>query len=70
MEKPDELELLDKVVDKYQLAVIAAKRARLLNLGSPKKVDIPAKKLTTIAVCETLLGKVKHKISKDKKHEK
>jgi DNA-directed RNA polymerase subunit omega len=60
-------ELMDKVKNKYALALIAAKRARMLNLGAPKKVDIKSTKPAIIAIYETALGKIKYKEVKDKK---
>lgn len=50
--------LLSKINEKYKLATIAAKRARFLNLGAEKKVDVKAKKNTTIALYEVALQKV------------
>jgi len=58
----EELEsLLGNVDSKYKVATLAAKRARLLNLGAERRVDIKSNKLTTIALYETLLGKVTHR---------
>ncbi len=53
--------LLGNVESRFKLATIAAKRARLLNMGAERQVDIKSNKLTTIALYETLLGKVTHR---------
>ena len=58
----EELEsLLGNVDSRYKLAIIAAKRARLLNMGAERRADVKSNKLTTIALYETLLGKVTHR---------
>ena len=54
-------ELVDKVENRYALAIIAAKRARLLNLGAEKQVDIKSNKLATIALLEALHDKVTYR---------
>ena len=54
--------LLDKVANKYKLVVIASKRARDLN---EKNLDFDLKstfrKATSIALEETLEGKIKYR---------
>lgn len=64
---PDFLELeklLSKITNRYKLAIIAAKRSKLLNLGAEKKVDVKLKKSTTIALYESVLGKVEYEEEK------
>jgi DNA-directed RNA polymerase subunit omega len=48
-----------KIESKYRLAVIAAQRARELALGAEPKLPKKAKKVTTMALLETILGEVK-----------
>lgn len=57
-------ELLSKINDKYKLSVIAAKRARFLNLGAEKKVDVKAEKTTTIALFEASQKKIEYEDQK------
>lgn len=58
----EELEsLLGNVDSRYKMCMIAAKRARLLNMGAERLSDVKSNKLTTIALYETLLGKVTHR---------
>jgi DNA-directed RNA polymerase omega subunit len=52
--------LIDDSANKYKLAVIAAKRARQLNLGASKTVDVNFKNSSNIGLYELLSGKLKY----------
>ncbi|KJJ84566.1 RNA polymerase, omega subunit [Candidatus Omnitrophus magneticus] len=65
MEDVKREDLLKKIDSLFKLTNIASLRAKELNTGVKKLVDVsPFEKVTTTAVREILAGKVKMKISK------
>ena len=67
MERVDMEKLRDKVGGVYKLVILASKRTRELNDGSPKLVETDSKKLTTIALEEIVAGKICYKQKGSKK---
>ncbi len=67
MGKIDMEKLRTKVDSAYKLVILAAKRARELNEGSPKLVETDSKKLTNIALEEIAAGKISYKEKVSKK---
>lgn len=67
MERVDMEKLRDKVNSVYKLVILASKRTRELNEGSPKLVETDSKKLTTIALEEIVAGKICYKQKGSKK---
>ncbi|MFH1824040.1 MAG: DNA-directed RNA polymerase subunit omega [Candidatus Firestonebacteria bacterium] len=57
---------LDKVQNKYKITVVASKRARQLAEKSDLNTDSNFKKSSSMALEETLLGKVKYEEPKKK----
>lgn len=53
-------ELLEGKGNRYRLVVIASQRAKKLNAGVPALIESRAHKITTIALEEVALGKVKY----------
>ncbi|MCK4436716.1 DNA-directed RNA polymerase subunit omega [bacterium] len=51
--------LRDKVGSAYKLVILASKRVRELNEGSPKLVETDSKDLTDIALEEIAAGKIR-----------
>lgn len=49
---------LEKIPNRYQLVVLAAKRARQLNRGSPPQVETRRRKWTCVALEEVIAGKL------------
>lgn len=60
MDYPALEDLLEKVDCKYTLAVLAAKRARELQDGSPSLVDSKSTKRVTISLEEIAQGKISY----------
>lgn len=52
---------LDKIVNRYLLVVLSAKRSRQLNRGSTPQVESRRKKWTSVALEEVIAGKVQAK---------
>ena len=67
MGKIDMEKLRTKVDSAYKLVILAAKRARELNEGSPKLVETDSKKLANIALEEIAAGKISYKEKGSKK---
>ncbi len=67
MGKIDMEKLRTKVDSASKLVMLAAKRARELNEGSPKLVETDSKKLTNIALEEIGAGKISYKEKGSKK---
>ncbi|NLM72629.1 MAG: DNA-directed RNA polymerase subunit omega [Clostridiaceae bacterium] len=53
--------LLDKVDSRYTLAILAARRARMLTNGEPRLIEIDSDKDVTIAMHEIKEGKVSYR---------
>jgi DNA-directed RNA polymerase subunit omega len=53
---------LSTVANRYLLVVLAAKRARQINRGSPPRVDTRYKKPTSIALEEIAHAKVEYRM--------
>jgi len=49
---------LERIPNRYQLVVLAAKRARQLNRGSPPQVETRRRKWTCVALEEVIAGKL------------
>lgn len=49
---------LEKIPNRYQLVVLAAKRARQLNRGSPPQVETRRRKWTSVALEEVIAGRL------------
>ena len=56
---------LEKVDTVYRLVILASKRAKHLDNGSPPLVETSAKKSTLIALDEIAAGKVEYEIIED-----
>jgi len=56
---------LEKISNRYLLVVLAAKRARQINRGSPPQVESTQKKCTSVALEETAQGKVGYRLKDD-----
>lgn len=54
-------ELLQRCGSIYRLVILAAKRAKEVAEGAPPLVDVPSKKVTSIALEEIRQGKVLYK---------
>lgn len=54
-------ELLKRTGSIYKLVILAAKRAKELAEGAPPLVEVPPRKLTSIALEEIVQGKVLYK---------
>jgi DNA-directed RNA polymerase subunit omega len=54
-------DLLKQCSSIYKLVVVSVKRAKELAEGSPKLVQTPAKKITSVALEEVRQGKVMYK---------
>ena len=64
-------QLTAKIGNRYELTMLAAKRARQLNVGAKPMVKINSKNLLNIALAEIAAGKIKAKrISPSPKGEK
>ncbi|NLM76292.1 MAG: DNA-directed RNA polymerase subunit omega [Clostridiaceae bacterium] len=61
MINPPMSSLLEKVDSRYTLAILTAKRARLLTDGAPKLTDYDSNKDVTIALHEIKEGKVSYR---------
>ncbi|MBR3697186.1 MAG: DNA-directed RNA polymerase subunit omega [Clostridia bacterium] len=57
--EPSITELLELVEDRYELIILASKRARQIASGAPKLVNTDDKSPVTVAAEEILEGKVK-----------
>ena len=57
--EPSITDLLKLVDDRYELIILASKRARQIAAGAPKLVETEDKSPVTIAAEEILKGKVK-----------
>lgn len=57
--EPSITDLLKLVDDRYELIILASKRARQIASGAEKLVDTDSKSAVTIAAEEILEGKVK-----------
>ena len=53
---------LTGIDSRYRLCIIASKRARQINEGSPVLVDSPSKKPISIALDEVAQGKIEYHI--------
>ncbi len=62
---PSMKKLLEKADSRYTLVVLAAKRARQLNLQSEKNEDYDATKSVSLAINEIDSGKIKYVRTKD-----
>jgi DNA-directed RNA polymerase subunit omega len=49
---------LEKISNRYLLVVLAAKRSRQINRGSPPQIESKRKKWTSMAVEEIIAGKL------------
>ena len=58
-------ELLKRCGSIYRLVILAAKRAKEVAEGSPPLVEVPSKKVTTIALEEIRQGRVLYKPLED-----
>ena len=56
---------LEKIASRYLLVVLAAKRGRQLNRGSPAQVESKRKKWTSVALDEVIADKVHAKSAAD-----
>lgn len=61
-------ELRNRISNVYELVIVAAKRTRQINEGSPKLVDVKCARATTVAMWEIAKGKIKYRV-KDEKSE-
>lgn len=62
---PPMAKLLDKVDSRYTLAILIAKRARMLTNGAKKLIDINSQKDVTIAINEIAENKISyHRVKK------
>ena len=54
-------ELRNRISNVYELVIVAAKRTRQINEGSPKLVDVECARATTTAMWEIAKGKIKYR---------
>ncbi|MCL5773998.1 MAG: DNA-directed RNA polymerase subunit omega [Firmicutes bacterium] len=59
-------DLLEKVASKYELITMVSKRARQINVGSPRLVDTSSAKPVTIAMEEIVQGKIRARMHETK----
>ncbi len=52
---------LEQISNRYLMVVLAAKRSRQLNRGSPAQVESKRKKWTSVAMEEVIAGKIHQK---------